>query len=455
MEEKNNKKCSNKIHKDLDAILFCQECKVYLCNKCSNYHKELFNEHLSYNLNSNKEIFIDLCKENNHGKKLEFYCKNHNQLCCACCITKLVDNGYGQHKDCNVCVIQDVKEEKSNKLKDNLKYLEDISNNLNVSAKELKNLFDKFEDKKEEIKQKIQNVFTKMRCALNEREDELLQEIDNKYDYILGKDDIIKESEKLPDKIKSSLEKGKLIENDWNDNSKLSSLINICINIENHINKINIINSNIEKYKLNNGANFVDFHIDEECFNNYIKEIKSFGKIYEKSELDSLILKNKEEYTKLYNLLSSKIKIAEMKLLYRSSRDGLTLDNLKDKINNKSNLLFLFFTGNTRIFGSFLKSKIEVNHDSYIKDKDAFAFSINNEKIYSILIPEYAIRIHDKYPILIGNTKNYNGFYINSGSIYDGNLLNKPKVYAFQKNNELTENKDKLNEFEIFEIFLN
>ena len=172
-----------------------------------------------------------------------------------------------------------------------------------------------------------------MRCTLNEREDELLQEIDNKYDYILGKDDIIKESEKLPDKIISSLEKGKLIENDWNDNSKLSSLINICINIENHINKINIINSNIEKYKLNNGANFVDFHIDEECFNNYIKEIKSFGKIYEKSELDSLILKNKEEYTKLYNLLSSKIKIAEMKLLYRSSRDGLTLDNLKDKIN--------------------------------------------------------------------------------------------------------------------------
>ena len=133
MEEKNNKKCSNKIHKDLDAILFCQECKVYLCNKCSNYHKELFNEHLSYNLNSNKEIFIDLCKENNHGKKLEFYCKNHNQLCCACCITKLVDNGYGQHKDCNVCVIQDVKEEKRNKLKDNLKYLEDISNKIYFS----------------------------------------------------------------------------------------------------------------------------------------------------------------------------------------------------------------------------------------------------------------------------------------------------------------------------------
>ena len=227
--EAQKKKCSYKEHKDINAISYCIECKIYICNKCLSYHQGLFENHHYNNLDNNKEIFIDICKEKNHSKELEFYCKNHNQLCCACCIVKTSKNKYGQHKDCNVCAIEDVKEEKNNKLKDNIKYLEDLSNDLNDSIKEIKNLFDKFEDKKEEIKQKIQNVFTKMRCALNEREDELLQEIDNKYDYILGKDDIIKESEKLPDKIKSSLEKGKLIENDWNDNSKLSSLINIFV----------------------------------------------------------------------------------------------------------------------------------------------------------------------------------------------------------------------------------
>ena len=95
----------------------------------------------------NKEIFIDICKEKRHSKQLEFYCKNHNKLCCAACITKLETNGYGQHKDCDVCVIQDIKEEKKNKLKDNIKYLEDLSNNLNNSIKELKQLFDKIEEK--------------------------------------------------------------------------------------------------------------------------------------------------------------------------------------------------------------------------------------------------------------------------------------------------------------------
>ena len=69
-----------------------------------------------------------------------------------------------------------------------------------------------------------------------------------------------------------------------------------------------------------------------------------------------------------------------MKLLYRSSRDGLKLNDLKNKINNKSNLIFLFLTGNTRIFGSFFKIEIEVKHNTYQKDENAFTFSLNNNK---------------------------------------------------------------------------
>ena len=80
-----------------------------------------------------------------------------------------------------------------------------------------------------------------------------------------------------------------------------------------------------------------------------------------------------------------------MKLLYRSSRDGLGLNNLKDKINNKSNLIFLILSGNTRIFGAYFKAKMKVNNNSYIKDKNAFVFSLNNNKVYKILIPELAL----------------------------------------------------------------
>ena len=373
---------------------------------------------------------------------------------CAACLTKINTNGYGQHKDCDVCMIEDIKEEKKNKLKDNIKYLEDLSNNLDNSIKELKIIFNKINENKEELKTKIQNIFTKIRTTLNEREDELLLEVDNKYNNIFCNEDIIKESEKLPNKIKLSLEKWKLINNEWNEDNKLSSIINDCINIEDNIKNINIINHNIKKCKINKEIN-IQFNIKTEYFDNYIKSIKLLGQISDIFNIDSLILKNTEDSNKFYNLISKQIKINNIKLIYRSNRDGLKLDDLKNKINNKSNLIFLFLTGNTRIFGSFIKVKIEVKHDTFIKDENAFAFILNNNKIYKILKPEYAIRFYEGFPILIGNNGKSNGFYLYQGKIYDTGLLKNPKIYDFQKNNELTEGSDKLNELEIFEININ
>ena len=48
-----------------------------------------------------------------------------------------------------------------------------------------------------------------------------------------------------------------------------------------------------------------------------------------------------------------------MNLLYRSSRDGFKYLNIMNKINNKSNLLFLYLTENDRIFGAYIKTKLE------------------------------------------------------------------------------------------------
>ena len=59
----------------------------------------------------------------------------------------------------------------------------------------------------------------------------------------------------MPEKIKKSLEKRKILENEWNDN-KLISIINDCINIENDISQINGINENINKCQKNNKAKF-------------------------------------------------------------------------------------------------------------------------------------------------------------------------------------------------------
>ena len=241
-------KCSSKAHKESAAISYCEQCKKFMCNKCLNHHKELFDDHQISNIDKNNgELFIDICKKVGHEKKLEFFCKDHNELCCAVCIIKIEHKGYGQHKDCNICSIGDIKEEKKKKLNDNIKFLQNLTNSLENTINELKILFDNINKSKEELKLYVIKIFTKFRSAINEREDEILSEIDKKFDDNFCKEDVIEESIKLPKKIKKYLEKGQLPEKNWNDETKLSSLINDCTDIEKNINYINSLNDNIEK----------------------------------------------------------------------------------------------------------------------------------------------------------------------------------------------------------------
>ena len=105
-----SKKCSLTKHSEIDAIYFCQECKVNFCNKCENYHSEIFENHHLFKLDkNNKEIFTGFCKEENHFDKLSYFCKTHNQLCCAACISKIKGKGNGQHTDCDIVFIEDIK----------------------------------------------------------------------------------------------------------------------------------------------------------------------------------------------------------------------------------------------------------------------------------------------------------------------------------------------------------
>ena len=189
-----------------------------------------------------------------------------------------------------------------------------------------------------------------------------------------------------------------------------------------------------------------------------IGKIKTFGKIYFiYNKLDSLIIKNKDDINKFYELISNQIQLNNIELLYRSSKDGLGFKSLINKINNKSNLVFLFFTDNKRILGAFIKSKLDnIVHKKYFKDENAFIFSLNNNKIYKILIPENAIRFYDDNNFIgFGNTGYGNGFYFENykAKIYDKGLLVDPKKYDFQKNNELCEGFDKFTELEIINNF--
>jgi len=187
-------------------------------------HLELFNdEHHQYKLDKDtNQILKGLCEEKNHFIELTYFCITHNKLCCSKCITKIKNEKEGQHTDCNVCSIKDIENEKRNKLKNIIKDSEDLSNNLEQSIIELKKILEENNQKREELKAEIQKIFTKIRNALNYREDKLLLEVDKQFNDKFLFEDIIKKIDKLPNLVKISLEKGKLIVEQWkNKNNKI------------------------------------------------------------------------------------------------------------------------------------------------------------------------------------------------------------------------------------------
>ena len=209
------KKCSLKQYLEIDAISYCQLCKIYMCIKCEKLHSELCQNHIPYKLDIElKNIFTGICKIENHSNELLYFCKTHNQLCCASCITRIKGKGNGQHTDCDICYIEDIKEDKQNKLKANLKCLEDLSKTIENSIFELNKLFQIINQKKEPLKLDIQKIFTKIRNSLNSREDELLLEVDKKFEDLFFNEEIVKVGAKLPKRIKESINQGNIIKNE-------------------------------------------------------------------------------------------------------------------------------------------------------------------------------------------------------------------------------------------------
>ena len=47
--ENSIKTSQNEEHLNNNANYYCIECKIYLCNKCENFHNKLFKNHNRYN----------------------------------------------------------------------------------------------------------------------------------------------------------------------------------------------------------------------------------------------------------------------------------------------------------------------------------------------------------------------------------------------------------------------
>ena len=149
METKQN--CSSQ--KESVAITVCEQCKISMCDQCLDDHKKLFEGHLSHDTSKNNgKTFINLCKKVNHEKKFDFFCKDHNELCCGGCVTKIKYREYGEHNDCNICSIEDIKEEKKNIFNNNVKFVKKCLDYLESIINNMKQLLEKINNNKEDLK---------------------------------------------------------------------------------------------------------------------------------------------------------------------------------------------------------------------------------------------------------------------------------------------------------------
>ena len=376
-------KCSS--DKELDAIVYCGECKIYMCSKCEQFHSKLLSAHQTMNLDKEDgEIFTGICKEPNHGNKLEFFCKNHNSLCCVSCTSKIGKKGLGLHKDCDVCFLEDIKEEKKEKFKSNTKYLEEISNTLKESIDNLIKTNEKIAKDREDIHLKIEKTFSKIRSKVNNREEEILAEVNGLFDKMYIDEKNLKKWDELPNAIKSSLEKGKKIES---NDDKLVLFIDECINIENNLKEINKINQIIKK-NIDKGYKEVQFNFDEEQIDSLLGYIKIFGNISVNNFDSSILHTNIKKQETIINWIREKTNknFIRFEKIFIMNKNGSSSKDFHKYCDNNGPTLTLIKTINNKIFGGFTPLNWDISGvDKIDENNQTFIFSLSSMKKYDMI----------------------------------------------------------------------
>ena len=385
--------CSFQGHEKIQANIYCVSCNVYMCPKCESFHSKLLPNHKIYDIDKINldELSQEVCKQEKHNLELQYFCKNHNILCCAKCITKIKNKGNGLHKDCDIYTIEEIKEEKVNMLNKNINNLELLSKNLEESINKLKVIFEKLSKNKEDVKTNIQRIFTKIRNELNSREDSLLLEVDEIFNKNFFGEDIIKQGEKLPNKIKKSLEKCKIIGN-YNEENKIISLINECLTIENSINDINKINDSINRCNNLTNIDIIFFPKEEEDtqINNIIQDIKNFGQVFKSNDSFTNTSIINDDINK-QNILIKWIKEAvnknnfNSKLIFKMSIHGDKCEDFHKYCDNKGATLILIQTTTNKKFGGFTPLNWKNEEKPLDPKNQTFIFSLDLNKKYKIL----------------------------------------------------------------------
>ena len=164
-----------------NAVSCCRECGFFLCEFCDKSHKKtkVTKEHKICSLDEMREGSSDITSvlpekiemcPTHPSKPLELYCKCEEMLICRDCIIK-------KHKDHDYDVISDVVEGEKKILREALPGIQQLVDEVEKAVSRVQGRRKDVNVRKEENVKKLDNAFRALHRALDERKQQLSEEI--------------------------------------------------------------------------------------------------------------------------------------------------------------------------------------------------------------------------------------------------------------------------------------
>ena len=237
---------------------------------------------------------------------------------------------------------------------------------------------------------------------------------------------------------------------------KLKSLINDCINIENNIQQIKIINDNLKKCKNSINSKLIIYMNDEEI-HNFLQKIQNFGKfildIKPFFEPSSIINNDINKQNSIIRWIKEKVnkKIVKFELIFKMSENGSKSEDFHKYCDDKGSTLILIKTNKNRIFGGFtpLSWKYIIGKKYYDESNQTFIFSLDLMKKYDMIDKKKQAIYCD---INLGPEFGGNDFSLGKDMKKGETYANEYCNFLSNKNLELTGGNKERESFEVDEL---